>query len=76
MAKPRISRPARTTSPASNVVGARFTDTELDAIDAEVKRLHQEQPEAGNASRSSVLRGLVARHLLPRRRPSRRRASA
>lgn len=65
---PRTSRRARSAVVATQVVGARFTESEVAALDREVDRLRAKSPEAGHASRSSVLRGLVAKHLLPRRR--------
>ena len=48
-------------SPALVVVGVRLTEAERDAIDREVRRLRTSSPAAGHASRSSVIRALVAR---------------
>lgn len=47
--------------PAVCIVGVRLTEEERAALDREVSRLRVTNPAAGRASRSSVIRGLLAR---------------
>lgn len=70
---PRFPRRSRRPSPAVFVIGVRLSEEEKAALDRAVRELRQASPEAGHASRSSVLRALVLRHLL-RRRSKRRPA--